>query len=169
MAFSMTSEFDNEVAQIIKVVGVGGGGGNAVNRMVDAGIRNVEFVAINTDKAALYNSKANTKIQIGDKTTAGKGAGADYVIAYADATICALNPTTAVQFLYKDRLGEEKREDLEQEYALCEGSPFKAAVNGAVDDIITPDNAANSVLAALQMMASKRVSTIEKKHSNMPY
>ena len=77
MAFSMTSEFENEVAQIIKVVGVGGGGGNAVNRMVDAGIRNVEFVAINTDKAALYNSKAGTKIQIGDKTTAGKGAGAN--------------------------------------------------------------------------------------------
>ena len=77
MAFSMTSEFENEVAQIIKVVGVGGGGGNAVNRMVEAGIRNVEFVAINTDKAALYNSKANTKIQIGDKTTAGKGAGAN--------------------------------------------------------------------------------------------
>ncbi len=77
MAFSMTSEFENEVAQIIKVVGVGGGGGNAVNRMVDAGIRNVEFVAINTDKAALYNSKASTKIQIGDKTTAGKGAGAN--------------------------------------------------------------------------------------------
>ena len=77
MAFSMTSEFDSEVAQVIKVVGVGGGGGNAVNRMVDAGIRNVEFVAINTDKAALYNSKAGTKIQIGDKTTAGKGAGAN--------------------------------------------------------------------------------------------
>ncbi len=100
---------------------------------------------------------------------AGKGAGADYVIAYADAAICALNPATAVQFLYKERLGEEKREDLEKEYALCEGSPFKAAVNGAIDDIITPDNAAGSVIAALQMMASKRVSTIEKKHSNMPY
>ena len=77
MAYSMPSEFEHEVAQIIKVVGGGGGGGNAVNRMVDAGIRNVEFVAINTDKAALYNSKANTKIQIGDKTTAGKGAGAN--------------------------------------------------------------------------------------------
>ena len=100
---------------------------------------------------------------------AGKGAGADYVIAYADAAICALNPTTAVQFLYKDRLGEEKREDLEAEYKLTEGSPFKAAVNGAVDDIITPDSAASAVVAALDMMASKRVSTIEKKHSNMPY
>ena len=59
----------------IKVVGVGGGGGNAVNRMVDAGVRGVEFVAINTDKAALFKSKANQKIQIGDKTTAGMGAG----------------------------------------------------------------------------------------------
>ena len=100
---------------------------------------------------------------------AGKGAGADYVISYADAAVCALNPTTAVQFLYKDRLGEEKREDLEAEYKLTEGSPFKAAINGAIDDIITPDNAANSVISALSMMGSKRVSTIEKKHSNMPY
>ena len=59
----------------IKVVGVGGGGGNAINRMVDAGVRGVEFVAINTDKAALIKSKANQKIQIGDKTTSGMGAG----------------------------------------------------------------------------------------------
>ena len=59
----------------IKVVGVGGGGGNAINRMVDAGVRGVEFVAVNTDKAALIKSKATEKIQIGDKTTAGMGAG----------------------------------------------------------------------------------------------
>ena len=59
----------------IKVVGVGGGGGNAFNRMVDAGVKGVEFIAINTDKAALLKSKANQKIQIGDKTTSGMGAG----------------------------------------------------------------------------------------------
>ena len=59
----------------IKVVGVGGGGGNAINRMVDAGVKGVEFVAINTDKAALIKSKADVKLQIGDKTTAGMGAG----------------------------------------------------------------------------------------------
>ena len=63
----------------IKVVGVGGGGGNAVNRMVDAGVRGVEFVAINTDKAALLKSKANVKLQIGDKTTAGMGAGGNLI------------------------------------------------------------------------------------------
>lgn len=64
-------------AQRIKVVGVGGGGNNAVNRMVEAGIQDVEFLAINTDKQALMTSKASQKIQIGDKITQGKGAGAN--------------------------------------------------------------------------------------------
>ena len=73
MSFEVAEELENVVQ--IKVVGVGGGGGNAVNRMVTAGVRGVEFIAINTDKAALYLSKANQKIQIGDKTTSGMGAG----------------------------------------------------------------------------------------------
>ncbi|MBQ1183569.1 MAG: carboxyl transferase, partial [Clostridia bacterium] len=75
----------------------------------------------------------------------------------------------AVQFMYLDRLGEESREDLEKEYILTEGSPFKAAVNGAIDDIITSETVADSVIKALDMMASKRVNTLDKKHSNMPY
>ena len=61
----------------IKVVGVGGAGGAAVNRMVDAGIEGVEFVAVNTDAQALQNSKATIKIHIGRDTTRGLGAGAD--------------------------------------------------------------------------------------------
>ena len=73
MPFEVAEDQENVVQ--IKVVGVGGGGGNAVNRMVDAGVRGVEFIAINTDKAALIKSKANQKIQIGEKTTSGMGAG----------------------------------------------------------------------------------------------
>ena len=61
----------------IKVVGVGGAGNNAVNRMIEAGIRNVEFVSINTDRQALEVSKASSKIQIGEKITRGLGAGAN--------------------------------------------------------------------------------------------
>lgn len=61
----------------IKVIGVGGAGGAAVNRMIDAGIENVEFVAINTDAQALHFSKAQSKIHIGSETTRGLGAGAD--------------------------------------------------------------------------------------------
>ncbi|MDR3120759.1 MAG: cell division protein FtsZ, partial [Clostridiales bacterium] len=64
----------NDFAQI-KVIGVGGGGNNAVNRMVDFGLRGVEFISLNTDKQALLASKATTKIQLGDKLTKGLGAG----------------------------------------------------------------------------------------------
>ncbi len=61
----------------IKVIGVGGGGGNAVNRMIDAGIQNVEFIVANTDVQALNDSKAPMKIQLGSELTRGLGAGAD--------------------------------------------------------------------------------------------
>jgi cell division protein FtsZ len=61
----------------IRVVGVGGAGGAAINRMVDAGIENVEFIAVNTDAQALHHSKANKKIHIGKDATRGLGAGAD--------------------------------------------------------------------------------------------
>ena len=73
----MRMEYAQELgaAQKIKVVGVGGGGNNAVNRMVEAGVKGVEFVAINTDKQALTKSQASQKIQIGDKLTKGQGAG----------------------------------------------------------------------------------------------
>jgi len=64
----------------IKVVGVGGAGGAAINRMVEAGVDGVEFIAINADAQALHNSKAQTKIHIGKDTTKGLGAGADPAI-----------------------------------------------------------------------------------------
>lgn len=61
----------------IKVIGVGGAGGAAINRMVESGVKGVEFIAINTDAQALHHSKAETKIHIGHETTRGLGAGAD--------------------------------------------------------------------------------------------
>ncbi|MGH7196206.1 MAG: cell division protein FtsZ [Candidatus Saccharimonadales bacterium] len=68
---------DIQTFATIKVVGVGGAGGAAVNRMEEAGLRGVEFIAINTDAQALHNSKADVKIHIGRETTRGLGAGAD--------------------------------------------------------------------------------------------
>lgn len=73
MPFEIDNDFDNIVQ--IKVIGVGGGGGNAVDRMVTSGVQGIEFISINTDKQALYRSKATQKIQIGEKVTHGKGAG----------------------------------------------------------------------------------------------
>ncbi|MBR6444803.1 MAG: cell division protein FtsZ [Firmicutes bacterium] len=66
---------DQNVAARIKVVGVGGGGCNAVNRMIDSGVKGVNFMAINTDKMDLAKCKAETKLQIGEKLTKGLGAG----------------------------------------------------------------------------------------------
>jgi len=79
---------------VIKVVGVGGGGTNAVNRMVDAGLRGVEFIAVNTDAQALQMSQAPQRIQIGSKLTKGLGAGGRSEIG--------------------ERAAEETREELEQ-------------------------------------------------------
>ena len=73
----MNFEIDNYVDKgvAIKVVGVGGGGGNAVNRMIASGMQSVEFISLNTDSQVLSSSNATQKIQIGVKSTRGKGAG----------------------------------------------------------------------------------------------
>ena len=75
MGFEFEQGLDNVVN--IKVIGVGGGGGNAVNRMVESGVQGVEFISVNTDMQALNFSQASTKIQIGEKLTKGQGAGAN--------------------------------------------------------------------------------------------
>ena len=75
MAFGLETGVENVVS--IKVVGVGGGGNNVVNRMVRSGAKGVDFIAVNTDKQALNASSANYKLQIGEKLTGGKGAGSN--------------------------------------------------------------------------------------------
>src|SRR5215216_5509129 len=81
---SMREQAGNYLA-VIKVVGVGGGGTNAVSRMVEAGLSGVEFIAVNTDAQALLMSEADVKIHIGSKETRGLGAGADPAVGEAAA------------------------------------------------------------------------------------
>ena len=76
MALMLDEELDENVTTI-KVIGVGGGGGNAVNRMVSDGLQGVEFIAMNTDQQALATNHASVKVQLGSKLTKGRGAGAD--------------------------------------------------------------------------------------------
>ena len=100
MSLELSSEV-NEIVQI-KVVGVGGGGGNAVDRMVEEGVQGVEFIAINCDKLDLLRSKADHKVQIGEKLTHGQGAGARPDVGKAaaeeskDEIIAALKGTDMV-------------------------------------------------------------------------
>lgn len=77
MSIALTDEFQSfDQRAVIKVCGVGGGGGNAVNRMIGAGMTDVEFIAINTDAQVLRDSKAGTRLQIGSDLTKGLGSGA---------------------------------------------------------------------------------------------
>src|SRR5437660_9170927 len=89
----MVGPLQNYLA-VIKVVGIGGGGVNAVNRMIDAGLKGVEFIAVNTDAQALLMSDADVKLDIGRELTRGLGAGSDPVIGQQAA--------------------EERRDELEQ-------------------------------------------------------
>lgn len=75
MTFDYDAGFDS--GAVIKVIGVGGGGNNAVNRMVESDVKGVDFIAVNTDKQALLRCAAPTKILIGEKVTKGRGAGAN--------------------------------------------------------------------------------------------
>ena len=77
----MNIELDNDYEKMaaIKVLGVGGGGGNAVNRMIQSGMSSVEFISVNTDNQSLRFSNASYKLHIGDKLTRGQGAGGDPV------------------------------------------------------------------------------------------
>ena len=74
MFSAQDDDFTTSYARI-KVIGVGGGGGNAINRMIEAGVDGVEFVAVNTDAQMLLNSTAPVSVRIGDKLTKGLGAG----------------------------------------------------------------------------------------------
>ena len=96
----------------IIVVGVGGAGGSAVNRMKDAGLSGVQFIAMNTDAQALHNSKADVKIHLGHTTTNGLGAGADPSVGEEAAreSIDEISENTVREVLFanKLRLGKDE-------------------------------------------------------------
>ena len=93
----------------------------------------------------------------------------DVVYAWPNSVIGSLEPMTAVQFSYKDRLeAGEERKVLEEEYASTICSPFNAAAKGYINDIIEPSETVSKLISSLDILSSKRVSTLSKKHSNIP-
>lgn len=98
-----------------------------------------------------------------------KELGADVVFAFPQAEIAPLPSKTGVQLLYEDKLHEGKsREELEAAYKAVDASPLMAAAAGCVDDVIEPSETRARVIAAFEMLASKRVSGPSRKHDNMP-
>ena len=105
MAFGLDTGVENVVR--IKVIGVGGGGNNVVNRMVRSGTRGVDFVAVNTDKQALNVSSATYKIQIGEKLTHGQGAGSDPDVGKRSAKKRGLNENLAREIMELHTVGAD--------------------------------------------------------------
>ena len=93
----------------------------------------------------------------------------DMVFAFKDSAVGTLEPMTAVQLLYKDKLADGvSRKDLENEYITEKCSVFDAAAKGYVTDIILKEEAAAKISAAVELLSSKRASTMNKKHTNIP-
>ena len=100
---------------------------------------------------------------------AGRNSGSDITLAWPSAVISALEPETAVSILWNDKITQEKsRADLTEEYKLTEASPFKAAADGYIEDVIDPASTRDVLLSVLDMLSGKRVSNLPKKHSNLP-
>ena len=138
------------------------------NEELSRSVRNAAMVAnayaeATTIKISVISGKAYGPIYT---VFAGKGCNADWVIALPEAEISTLPPETAVTILYADR--QENTEDLIREYISCEATPFVAASKGYIDDIIEQNALRSSLSAALEMLSGKRVSTLAKKHANMP-
>ena len=102
MAIMVDNE-KNTYDEIIKVVGVGGGGGNAVNRMVDEGIKGVDYITVNTDARALNSSKADTKVQISLQTARAQAPSLRSVQAAPRKTETRSRPLSAVQIWYSSQ------------------------------------------------------------------
>lgn len=138
----MTFERDDnrECGVVIRVIGVGGGGNNAVNRMIAANIRGVEFVAINTDRQALRKSDAPTQMVIGEKSTKGLGAGADPEVG--------------------QRAAEESIEDIRQMLAGADMVFVTAGMGGG-----TGTGAAPIIAAAAKEMGILTVGIVTKPFS----
>lgn len=103
---------------------------------------------------------------------AGKGANADLVYATSNATISALNPITAVEFLEHDELKgaadlTAKRNELADKYSKEQASAAVAAVNGSVDNVVEEANLRDALINSIEIMAGKRISRLPKKHSNI--
>ena len=124
------------------------------------------YAEATTPKIAVITGKAYGSAYI---ALAGRGANADYTIAWPDAVISALSPETAVAFLAADKITAEKsREQVQAEYIANEATSLAAAEKGHIDEVVDPDATRAAVISALDMLAGKRVSTLPKKHGNIP-
>lgn len=128
------------------------------------------YAEATTAKITVITGRAYGPVYI---AAAGKSSGADVVYAWPEAVISPLAPETAIHIFWKDKLTGmadpvKGRQELAKQYAAEQCSPLDAAAQGAVTDVITPEETRSRLIAAMEMLAGKRVSRLPKKHSNLP-
>lgn len=124
------------------------------------------YAEATTPKVAVVVGKAYGSAYI---TLAGRAANSDYTVAWPKATISALSPATAIAFLGGDRItAEVSRQQAEADYAANDASAYAAAAKGHIDDVIDPAETRSVIISALDMLAGKRMTTLPKKHGNIP-
>ena len=139
----------------------------AAGQVKDAALLTQVYAEATTAKITVVTGKAYGPAFI---TFAGKAACADAVFAWSGAVISALRPETAVSILYNEKiLAGEDRQALMAAYEADEASAFAAAAAGYIDDVIAPEDTFARVMSALDMLASKRVSTLDKKHTTIAF
>ena len=122
-----------------------------------------------TAKVTVITGSAYGSVYI---AVAGRGANADITLAWPDAVVSPLSPATATIFEWSDRLAGSPdpvadRQKLIEEYKQTEASPFVAAASGFIEDIIYPEETRAKIISNLDMLSSKRVTTLPKKHANI--
>lgn len=128
------------------------------------------YAEATTAKITVITGRAYGSVYI---AAAGKAAGADVVYAWPGAAISPLNPEAAIHIFWKDKLAGmadpvKGRQQLAEQYAAENCSPLEAAAQGAVTDVIRPEETRSRLIAAMEMLSGKRVSRLPKKHSNLP-
>lgn len=149
---------------IVTIVSADGFISENENAMLTAATRlEVAYASATCPKISMIANKAVGAAYI---TLAGKGANADYVLAWDEAVVSPMDEQGAVAFLYNDRLANgENRDALLAEYKENFASPFTAAACGAIDDVISPADSRCKIIASLDMLAGKRENTLPRKHS----
>jgi len=164
---SVWDAFHIPVVSVINTAGIDGGGGELCTAVRDMAKLTHVYAESTTAKLAVITGKAYGAAYV---AMASKAAAADYTVAWPSAVISPLPPETAVAFSYGSRItSEHPRDVVIAEYLANEASPYEAAANGYIEDVIDPAQTRKSLIAALEVLISKRVGKNPKKHGNIPF
>lgn len=168
---SISDAYSIPIITLVDTEGFDSASGELAGSIRDSAKLAHAYAEATTTKISVITGKAYGSAYI---ALAGTNAGADITYAWENSVISSMDPVAAVEFLWHDKLSgaknvSEKRQELVKEYQATIASPFEVAAKGYINDIISPEQTRDALISAIEIMASKRVSKMPKKHSNFPF